>query len=154
MHVYNISIFYLVVTHNINKFKRRNKHRNIKQTWKLTKFWICFIISWIITRKQYDESVKRTAANHLSFSFYKQNKKYKKKTKKQNKKRKAVNVTTEIGLLYSIHISLSIKKWKYYAYFCGAYLYNWNEINSKTVGGVIWTNDALCVKVLSWHFSH
>lgn len=30
-----------------------------------------------------------------------------KKTKKtkQNKKRKAVNVTTEIGLLYSIHIS-------------------------------------------------
>lgn len=35
-----------------------------------------------------------------------------KKTKKtkQNKKRKAVNVTTEIGLLYSIHISLSIKK--------------------------------------------
>lgn len=36
-------------------------------------------------------------------------KKNKKKTK-QNKKRKAVNVTTEIGLLYSIHISLSIKK--------------------------------------------
>lgn len=35
-----------------------------------------------------------------------------KKTQKtqQNKKRKVVNVTTEIGLLYSIHISLSIKK--------------------------------------------
>lgn len=32
------------------------------------------------------------------------------KNPKQNKKRKAVNVTTEIGLLYSIHISLSIKK--------------------------------------------
>lgn len=89
MHVYNISIFYQVVTHNINKFKRRNKHRNIKQTWKLTKFWICFIISSIITRKQYDESVKRTAANHLSFSFYKQNKKYLKKPQKnQNKTRK------------------------------------------------------------------
>lgn len=45
-------------------------------------------------------------------TIYKQNKKYKKKNKKtkQNKKRKAVNVTTEIGLLYSIHISLSIKK--------------------------------------------
>lgn len=69
---------------------------------------MCFVISSIITRKQYDESVKRTAANHLSFSFYKQNKKY--KTKKNKKKRKAVNVTTEIGLLYSIHISLSIKK--------------------------------------------
>lgn len=34
----------------------------------------------------------------------------KNKITKQNKKRKAVNVTTEIGLLYSIHISLSIKK--------------------------------------------
>lgn len=34
----------------------------------------------------------------------------KNKKTKQNKKRKAVNVTTEIGLLYSIHISLSIKK--------------------------------------------
>lgn len=34
----------------------------------------------------------------------------KSKKTKQNKKRKAVNVTTEIGLLYSIHISLSIKK--------------------------------------------
>lgn len=34
----------------------------------------------------------------------------KNKETKQNKKRKAVNVTTEIGLLYSIHISLSIKK--------------------------------------------
>lgn len=47
------------------------------------------------------------ASKDLSFSFYKQNKKYK---TKQNKKRKPVNVTTEIGLLYSIHISLSIKK--------------------------------------------
>lgn len=34
----------------------------------------------------------------------------KNKKTKQNKKKKAVNVTTEIGLLYSIHISLSIKK--------------------------------------------
>lgn len=46
------------------------------------------------------------------FLFINKIKNIKKQTKKpkQNKKRKAVNVTTEIGLLYSIHISLSIKK--------------------------------------------
>lgn len=44
------------------------------------------------------------------FLFINKIKNIKTKTKKQNKKRKAVNVTTEIGLLYSIHISLSIKK--------------------------------------------
>lgn len=43
------------------------------------------------------------------FLFINKIKNIKNKTK-QNKKRKAVNVTTEIGLLYSIHISLSIKK--------------------------------------------
>lgn len=39
------------------------------------------------------------------FLFINKIKNIKKNPKKQNKKRKAVNVTTEIGLLYSIHIS-------------------------------------------------